>query len=138
MNQAALRYLRDLGGICGAPVRVDGRKRKCLRRPGHGEFCSPEWPRVITREDRLLRDVAKLKAQRDRRQAEEEREVELTAAENGGRATRSAGSTPRHDRVPVRERRRRAARPEAPRRPDAAVPRPGRDDRGVDRPAAPA
>jgi hypothetical protein len=72
MNQAALRYLRDLGGICGAPVRVDGRKRKCLRRPGHGEFCSPEWPRVITREDRLLRDVAKLKAQRDRRQRHRE------------------------------------------------------------------
>jgi hypothetical protein len=43
----------------------------------------------------------------------------------------------RVDRVAVRERRLRAARPEAAPGADAALPRPGRDDRGVDRPRPP-
>lgn len=73
MNRRALIYLRDLGGICGRDVVPDrGGIRLCLLKPGHGGWCSAEWPREITREDRLLREIAKLKAQRDRRQRHRE------------------------------------------------------------------
>jgi hypothetical protein len=77
VNRRALIYLRDLGGICGRNVHTEYGHRLCLLRPDHYVPCSAEWPRDITREDRLLRDIAKLKAQRDRRQRHREHLIRL-------------------------------------------------------------
>lgn len=72
MKRDALRYLADMGEICGGPVIRLGpnglRKLVCVRRPNHRGDCNPEWQkRKLSREQRLARDVAILKAQRDRR-----------------------------------------------------------------------
>ena len=65
MNRAALVYLRDLGEICGRPMGDHG---MCCLEPGHRGRCDRWFPKQkLTREQRLAREVAKLKAQRDRR-----------------------------------------------------------------------
>lgn len=68
MKRDALQYLAEMGEICGQPVREGSRVLSCVRRPAHRGACNPSWQkRKLTREQRLARDVATLKAQRDRR-----------------------------------------------------------------------
>lgn len=65
MNRAALAYLRDLGEICGRPMGDEG---VCCLPPDHRGRCDRWFPhQELSREQRLARQVAKLKAQRDRR-----------------------------------------------------------------------
>lgn len=69
MNRRAILYLRDMGEICAKPIG----KSMCLLDPGHAGKCDRWFPQVKpTREQRLARDNAKLKAQRDRRQRHRE------------------------------------------------------------------
>jgi hypothetical protein len=65
VNRAALGYLRDLGEICGRPMGDHG---ICCLAPGHPGRCDRWFPKEkLTREQRLARELAKLKAQRDTR-----------------------------------------------------------------------
>ena len=69
MNRRALIYLRDMGAVCGAPLG----RQFCLLEPGHDGKCDRWFPqRPATEVERLQREVAKLKAQRDRRQRHRE------------------------------------------------------------------
>jgi hypothetical protein len=83
MNRHALKYLYDLGEICGKPLG----RQMCLLKPGHVGYCDRWFPQgKPTREEKLARTVATLKAQRDRRQRHREHLVMMLRREQQARA----------------------------------------------------
>lgn len=68
-RRVMLEYLAAMGEVCGRPI---GREM-CLLRPGHVGGCDRWFPlEKPTREQKLARKVAELKAQRDHRQRHRE------------------------------------------------------------------